>query len=121
MKKYIYPFLLASVVFAVSGCFYDNKEELFQLDDDCVTENLSYEFDIEPIISSRCYQCHDNSTGFGGYVIEGFTNLKPHVDIVLNSIKHTNGASPMPKGEPMIPDCEIQKIEAWINDGALDN
>lgn len=121
MKNSIYVFLVAFISFSASSCFYDNREDLFQLDDECLTENMSYEFDIEPIINTRCYQCHDNSTGFGNLIIEGFSNLKPRLDIVLNSIKHIGNVSPMPQNEPMIPDCEIQKIEAWILDGALDN
>jgi hypothetical protein len=40
---------------------------------------------------------------------------------LLGAIKHSPGYSQMPKNEAMLVDCDIQKIETWITEGALQN
>ena len=41
--------------------------------------------------------------------------------LVLPAIKHANGVPPMPNGMPKLNDCDIAKIEAWINAGMPEN
>ena len=105
-----------------SSCYYDVEEELYQTIE-CSTADMSYQIDILPILESNCFQCHDAASNFGGINLEGFDQLKIYVNNnqLLGVIKHETGFSPMPKNAAKLLDCEIEKIEAWITSGALDN
>ena len=115
--------LLVLGIILLTGCYYDNKEDLFLIDTDCPRENVTYSQTIEPILNNRCYTCHAAGIELGNINLEDFATLKFYVNNtkLIKSIKHESGASAMPQGGAKIPDCEIQKIEKWISDGALDN
>lgn len=106
----------------VSGCYYDVEEELYPTIE-CSTENLSFQEHILPIINNNCYSCHDAANNFGGITLEGYDQLKIYVNNnqLLGVIKHESGFSPMPKNASKLLDCEVEKIETWITNGALNN
>ena len=123
-----------------SSCTQENLDEL--LEDNtgntlCDTSfSVSYQNDIvwilrftkNPSTSEPCYNCHSQATSGrgGGRVFDTYNGLKTYVDNeqLLCAIKHLGcaGAQPMPylAGEK-IPDCDINRIEAWINQGAPNN
>ncbi len=107
----------------LSSCYYDNKEDLFQLDTDCDVSDVSYSAIIQPILDNRCYSCHAAAIELGNVNLEDFTSLKSYVDSeqLLKSVRHEPGASAMPPGGVKIPDCEIERIEKWITNGALND
>jgi hypothetical protein len=121
MKKYlIISILAASTIFG--SCYYDVEEELYPTLE-CSTNGVTYSGVVEPIIKSKCYKCHDAANNNGNITLEGYANLKQYVDSgqLLGAIKHLSGFSAMPKNEAKLIDCNIQKIEAWVNEGALQN
>jgi len=111
---------MVSLIF--TSCYYDNEEELYP-EDTCKTDDMSYSNDIVPILEDNCYSCHDQANNQGGVTLEGYSNLKAYVDNgkLLGAIKHEPGFSEMPQDEPQLEQCQIDKIEAWIDQGALDN
>ena len=121
MKKYlIISILAAATIFG--GCYYDVEEEIYP-SLDCTLTNVTYSGVVEPILKSKCYKCHDAASNNGNITLEGYTNLKKYVDSgqLLGAIKHSPGYSFMPKNEAMLVDCDIQKIETWVNEGAIQN
>ena len=108
--------------FFVSGCYYDVEEELYPTID-CVTTDMSYSADIVPILETNCYTCHSAAANFGNVTLEGHDELLKYVDdgSFLGTVRHDGGFSPMPKGKAKLLECEIEKIAAWIDDGAMDN
>ncbi len=116
----LYIFIMVSLIF--TSCYYDNEEELYP-EDTCKTDDMSYSNDIVPILEDNCYSCHDQANNQGGVTLEGYSNLKAYVDNgkLLGAIKHEPGFSEMPQDEPQLEQCQIDKIEAWIDQGALDN
>ena len=40
---------------------------------------------------------------------------------ILTSINHSTGVSAMPKGEPIMPICEIKKFQKWVDNGTPNN
>jgi len=119
--------LLLLVTFSFTGCYYDNEEDLYPLEP-CDTSVVTYSQTITPIISSKCYSCHSNSTaGTSGSGIswEGYPNIASYLDnfssVFIGTIKHSDGFSPMPKDQQMLSGCNIRKIEIWINQGYPDN
>lgn len=106
----------------VSSCYYDNEEELYP-ENTCKTDNMSYTNDVLPILEDNCYSCHNQASNQGGVTLEGYSNLKVYVDNgkLLGVIKHEDGFPAMPQGQPQLGQCQIAKIEGWINQGASDN
>lgn len=113
-------FFLAFLVFVTSfSCTWNNEAELYP----CDSINVTYSQTVKAIIEKRCYSCHSasNSALYGdGINLEGYSNLKNATDagLVLGNIKHEPGFLAMPKGGPKLSDCDIAKIEAWVNKGA---
>ena len=106
----------------ISGCYYDVEEDLYPTIE-CSVENMSLMNDIMPILKTDCFDCHSQEANFGNVTLEGYSELIKYVDdgSMLGVIKHNAGFSPMPKGAAKLLDCEIEKIESWINDGAINN
>ncbi len=121
MKKYLIVSILATATI-FGSCYYDVEEALYPTLE-CSTTGVTYGGVVEPLISSKCYKCHDTANNNGNITLEGYANLKKYVDSgqLIGAIKHSPGFSQMPKNEGQLVDCDIQKIESWINDGALQN
>jgi len=121
IKQMICILIVGMFAFTTS-CYYDTEEDLYGTIE-CSLDDVGYTATILPIISDNCYQCHDQASNFGNITLEGYGALKAYVDNgqLLGAIKHQSGFSPMPKNLSKLLDCEIEKIEAWVNAGALNN
>lgn len=113
---------ILSIIFILGGlssCHYNIEEELYP-SLGCDTENVTYNTVIFELIRDNCYQCHDAANNFGNITLEGYDNLKKFVDTgqLLGVIKHEPGFSPMPQNRPQLLECEIEKVEEWIKNGA---
>lgn len=116
----ILPFLLI----ALNGCYYDVEEELYPVvNNPCDTTDVTFSATIVPILQQNCYSCHSNAANLGSVSVEGYDNVKALVDDgrLTGSIKYQAGYSPMPSGAPQLTDCNLLKIDTWINHGALNN
>ncbi len=122
MRIFILSIFIGCMAF---GCYYDNEEYLFpELPGDCDTTSVSYTADIQPILSAFCYACHSNlnAASFGNNIkLEDFTDVAEQSSVILSTLKHEQGVSPMPKGGSQLIDCKLITFEAWINQGKLDN
>ncbi len=122
MKYFIIGFMIA-LGLSNSACYYDNKEDLYPELSECLTDSMSYVQDIKPILDFHCMVCHSAAANQGGVAMEGYDAVKTYVDneAFLKSIQHQSGVSPMPKNQDQLDYCTIQKVAAWIEQGALDN
>ena len=89
----------------------------------CETENRSFSTDIEPILATYCLGCHSGATPLGNLDLTTYDNVKTVVDIgtLWGVINWNVGFTPMPQGGAKLPQCAIDQIESWINDGAPNN
>jgi hypothetical protein len=114
----------AGVILFSMACTKKNEQELSQTIV-CTTDSMSYSKDIVPILESYCYGCHGNGStgGSGGINLDGYSNLKVRVDNgeLVGCVSHAEGFVPMPFDQPKMPDCEVSKVVAWVNQGALNN
>ena len=119
-------FFAVIITFTFTACKKENEENLIG-PVVCDTANMKYATNILPILVSNCYECHGNGLsqqGPGGAVnFDTYVNTKKQIDNnnLINAIKHTAGFTPMPFGKPMLSSCDIDKIQAWINNGAPNN
>ena len=108
-----------------SGCYYD-KEEILYPGGNCDTANVTYSGTVAGIININCNACHSTATANGsgaGIQLDTHAKLKVYVDNgkLMGSINHAGGYTPMPKNATKLSSCDISKIQAWVNAGALNN
>lgn len=110
-------------ILSLSSCYFDSEEKLYPNIPACDTSNVSYSNDVNPILQNRCYTCHGNNNTVSAIEFEGYTDWLTMLANrnVLGAIKRVSGVTAMPQGADKLPDCEIHIIEAWINQGKLNN
>src|SRR4029079_8619396 len=98
--------------------YYDVEEELYP--PDCVITSATFASDIDPIIQSRCAtpSCHvPGGDGTGDF--PSYAGLQPVLQNgTFNSQVLVNKAMP-PTGS--LTPCDLNRIQAWVNAGALNN
>lgn len=124
MRKLLLATGLTALVW--SGCYTDNKEELYPEAGDCDTTNVAFSATIQPILNQNCANsgsCHSSPSPTGGYKLDTYAGAKLSVDLgkLLGSIRHETGFSAMPKGGGKLSDCQIKQIELWVGSGAPNN
>lgn len=117
MKKAL-SILACTALLALSGCYYDNEQELYP-NSYCDTTSVTWSFSIQPLINSNCAipGCHvpgaqspdlstyevvrSNAASIRGVVIDGSPFIMP------------------PTGQ--LPSCDRLKVSRWVDGGALQN
>jgi len=123
MKKL---FFIPAIIFFASllgGCYYDNEEDLYPQSSQCDTTNVTYEAKIAPIMENNCNSCHSGVSPNAGVITDNFDDLKTIADNgqLWGAVNHEPGYSPMPKNGEQLPDCELQQIRIWIDNGTPRN
>lgn len=117
-------FLIAGVSLSLSACYYDNEEELYPKNE-CSTSNMKFSVDVAPLISLTCLSagCHNANDHLGNINLEGYENIKINAmsSRFFGALRHQSGFIAMPNGRAKLTECSISKIEAWVNQGALNN
>ena len=114
-------FIAFTTVF-ISGCYYDNKEDLYPKVV-CNITSVTYSGNVEKIIRSNCYSCHSSAAQLANVNLEGYPNLKVYADNgkLAGVIQHQSGFAAMPQGAAKLSDCDISVIKTWINNGTVNN
>ena len=89
----------------------------------CDTVNMTYTANVLPIIKNNCYSCHGDGNTSGGVSLGDYASLKTRATNgdLIGTITHASGYPAMPEGGAKLSDCDINKIQDWINRGALNN
>lgn len=117
--------LIVAVItlWSLSGCYYDNEEELYPQGTGCDTNNVTYSGTIAPVMVNNCNGCHNSLSPSAGIITDNYNDLKTIVDNgrFWGAVTHAQGFSPMPQNQPKLTDCTLEKIKKWIDDGANNN
>jgi hypothetical protein len=122
MKKAM-GILIIFLLVVLSGCYYDREEELYG-SGTCSTANVNFSGTVNSILSNYgCMGCHSGSSPSGGISLRGHANVKLKITDgrLWGAINHSPGFSPMPQGGNKMSSCDINKLKAWIDAGALNN
>jgi hypothetical protein len=124
LKKLI--LIIAGLFLLFSNCTYHNEVDYFNDTPNdtinvCDTANMSFQTNVYPVINASCVECHGNSHASAGINLEGYDNVKKNSVKMMKAIEHKSGASPMPQGASKLPDCTINKLNAWISQGLKNN
>lgn len=121
MKKRLKTSVLLSLltgIIAIS-CYYDNVEELYPDGAPCDLDTVTYLNEIRPIIDKDCATSGCHVPGTGRKDLTTYEGVKDIVDdgrLVDRAIVRKD----MPPSQPL-SGCEMDKIQKWIDDGALEN
>ncbi len=122
---------VALLVLLCSSCYYDNVQKLnpasiLGTNTLCDTTTVTYSVSIVNILQLNCYGCHDvnnSKNNGGGFQLDTYATLS---DNIANSnfpqcLTGAGGLSAMPKNTSPLPSCEMDVINKWIREGALNN
>lgn len=89
----------------------------------CDTINVTYSGFVSPLLTTNCVGCHSGGAPSGGITLNTYEGVRT---VAMNgrlygAISHSAGYQPMPRGSAKLPQCTIDKINAWIHDGAPNN
>lgn len=108
MKKiFVMGLLSASILWSCGGG-----------DDECVTTGITYDKDIKTLFTTcTTAPCHGANSAVGSMATYAETKAYMTIGRTVQSLKHEEGFSPMPKGLTKFSDCNIAKVEAWYKAG----
>lgn len=116
--------ILCLILLSFQACYYDKYNELHpDSADPCDTARAdTYNQSVVLIMRSNCVSCHSGSNPSGGIRLQTYQEVSGYSSNpkFLESMKHGGGTQPMPPGSK-IRDCEISKIETWIQNGVPEN
>ena len=128
INKTIHFVIGGMIILLGAGCHYDKADLVYPSDGNCDTSHvISYSKEIVPIFSENCYHCHGGDAANGaGIMLDQYDwvyTMAVDLGQLVPAIKHEPGVVPMPQDiyPQKIPDCDISKIEAWVNQGAPNN
>jgi hypothetical protein len=109
-----------AMVAVLSSCYYDKSESLYGVTK-CDTTSATYASTISPIIQRDCAGCHSGTSASAGIQLYDYTSVKTYMSSnkmrLLGSVKWDGTASNMPKGGNKWSNCNINSMEAWVNQG----
>ncbi len=131
-NRFLIAFLFIAIGTYLTGCYNDNEQSLYGKGNIVVCDTTAATFTavISPIIVQNCAVpgCHTNSSYQfnGGINLEGYANIQKFIKAdngtnLFGTIRQLPGHSPMPKNGIKLPDCTINKLQAWFNRGYLNN
>lgn len=90
--------------------------------DGCDTTDVKFSTHIQPMLQQYCVSCHGASVQNGGVRLDNHASVVSAVTYqnLLPSINYAQGSKVMPPGGKL-PDCDIAKIEIWVNQGMPNN
>ena len=103
----------------LAACTYHDEETLYPSEDtpSCDTTAVSYADFVAPLLDAHCNNCH------GGEFPSANIALDTHRDVrrwaesgqLYGSMAHLDGYSRMPKSGNRLPQCDLDKVKAWID------
>jgi mono/diheme cytochrome c family protein len=89
----------------------------------CDTTLVSFTNDVKPIFDTYCITCHGSNNPNAGVSLISYNgaSVVAKTGKLLGVVKWINGFLMMPLGGNQIPECDINTISAWINQGVANN
>ena len=116
--------LLVSVLaltLTVSGCYYDNEEDLYLGSSTCDTTNVTYSTSVAPVFAGYCNSCHSGSSPSGNIKTDSYSSVVTNITRIVGAINQRSGFKPVPQNGGKLTSCDLTKIDIWIRKGMLNN
>jgi hypothetical protein len=124
MKKILFASLL---LFGINGCYYDNLKEIHPSASTvrCDTSSsIAYSKHMQPIFDMSCgtnnTSCHQSTSSLGNYGLANYHDALKDVSngVLVDRITTSDNSKLMPKNGSQLPECIINEIKTWVNNGA---
>lgn len=91
--------------------------------DGCDSTAFTFSAVVQPIINNSCRGCHSGSTPSGNLTLLSYSDVQVIATngSLVGVITGATGFEPMPYNANPLPDCQIDQIINWVNDGAPNN
>ncbi len=126
MKKFIKPIFALTLLLFIS-CSSDAESDLFEPEEtgeEVVEETpITYNDDIRPIINNNCLACHSDPPTNGapfGLVNYDQVRLRAENGQLLNAMSRQAGDPRIMPPSGRLSQATLDLIEAWIQDGLLE-
>jgi len=85
----------------------------------CDTLDVTFAADINPIIQNSCQGCHSGNSPQGGLSLNNYSQIAAIAasGSLYGSISGNNNYTAMPYNANSLPDCQIEMIRIWIENG----
>ena len=89
----------------------------------CNTNNITYSGFVAPLLTTNCVGCHSGGAPSGGITLNTHAGVQSVAlsGRLYGAISHAPGFQPMPRGSAKLSQCTIDKVKAWIDNGAQNN
>ena len=87
----------------------------------CDTLKMSFVTNVSPILKSSCTGCHNATSPSGNINLTTYAGTKVIASRLSGSLNHLAGYIAMPSSTIKLSACDINKITAWVHQGALNN
>ncbi len=121
--KVMKPYLFIALLFTAVACSSDNEEDLTpngenNSDDPCNTEAITYENGISMLLTDNCNMSGCHNAG-GGLSLETYNEVMTYVNngAFRNRVLERQDMPPTHN----LSNCELQQVEAWLDDDAPEN
>jgi len=114
--------LLVILCLSQFSCVSYNEVELYDLTY-CDTSDVTWEYPIREILEVNCVPCHNPELHYRNVRHDNYTDeLKVVNDGRLRAVvNHLPGYTRMPYQQARLPDCELELINRWLDNGAPEN
>lgn len=113
---YLTTVFLAIISISIS-CTFESEEDLAE--QTCDTTDIVYS-DLTHVFIDICANCHNSTSTFQeGIVLDSYENVVSTINTgpVWKAINREGGVTPMPYQQEKLPECDLKKIRAWIDNG----
>lgn len=112
---------ILALTLAISGCYYDNEEDLYLGSSTCDTTNVTYSASVAPVFAGYCNSCHSGSSPSGNIKTDSYSAVTANISRIHGAINHQSGFMAMPQSGGSLSSCDLTKIDIWIRQGMLNN
>lgn len=119
LKLMLFSVLATSL--AITGCYYDNEDDLYPGESTCDTTNVTYSTSVAPVFAAYCNSCHSGSSPSGGIKTDSHSAVVTHITRIRGAINQQSGYLAMPYNSGKLPACDLNKIDIWIRLGMPNN
>jgi hypothetical protein len=121
--------IICGLLFVFSSCYNDKADKLYvqPTTTTCDTSGgITFSGTVNPIIQANCGTtntgCHSAGAS-SGYDYSTYPGIYRNAvsGLLLPAIQHTGSGQYMPLNASQLSSCDIEKIAAWINEGAQNN
>ena len=100
-------------------CSSENEDSPALVCAEAEVNEVTYGVEVSEILFQNCTYCHSTQLASGGVVLDTYEDalVVAQNGQLLGAITQSPGFSPMPQGAPQLPNCEIEVIRQWMEDG----